>query len=75
MCRISRLLAESLTDLEFGVLKSISISSDDLDALNLSAVEILSHLRLLEFGSHADAPMITHLGHSVLCDRRVRDQT
>lgn len=69
MCRVSQILADSLSDIELSLLRKISQKSTFADGSNLETVGMLRSLRLIEFASAASLPQISRLGITVLVDR------
>ena len=73
MCRISRLVADTLSDQEVSLLQKIQGFSDDEAAIDPQVMEMLGHLRLIEKDSSVGGPKITALGDSVLYARTTRN--
>ena len=71
MSRVSRILADSLSEVEYSILQKISQTSANTDFFNPAVIDDLRDLRLIDFSSDTGCPCISALGGLVLCDRVV----
>lgn len=73
MCRISRLVAESLSDQELDLLQKFYRGSADGLMIDLAVTATLSDLRLIEANRIGGVERVTAFGSIVLGDRAASD--
>lgn len=69
MPRVSQILADSLSNREYGLMQDIRLPPVGCAAFDPLVLETLRDLRLIEFSLGSIVPRLSELGVSVLFDR------